>query len=400
MTARKGALIMRYDFDTVIERRNTYSSKWDNIRSLFGSDDVLPMWVADMDFRIPQPVIDAVSKRIEHPIFGYTRTSAEAIGSVVERLERKYGWKVDPEAVLITPGVVPAVNAAVRTYAGEGGAVVVQSPAYPPFWATGPNNKVRTVSNLLLKKGDRYEVDFEDLEKGFRESGAKAFILCSPHNPVGRVWTRDELKRMGDIALKAGATVISDEIHCELVFKGQKHIPFASVSPEFEASSITCFAPSKTFNIAGMHCSVAIIPDADLRKRFNDARAGIMGSPDFLAIAAMEAAFRYGDEWLEQVMDYVEANLNYLLRYFEERIPRIKPVKPEGTYLVWLDCRGLGIDDPKELHKFFNEKAKVGMNAGYTFGPGGEGFMRMNIGCPRSLLDEGLRRIEAAVNAL
>jgi cystathionine beta-lyase len=391
---------MRYDFDKVIERRNTGSSKWDNLKALFGSDDVLPLWVADMDFRIPQPIIDAISERIKHPVFGYARVGAGAIGAVTQRLESKYGWKVSPESVVITPGVVPAVNAAVRAYAGEGGAVVVQSPAYPPFWATGPNNKVRTVTNLLRFEGGRYEMDFEALERAFAESGAKAMILCSPHNPVGRVWSREELVRVGEIALKAGAVVISDEIHCELVLKGYKHIPFASISPEFEANSITCFAPSKTFNVPGMHCSVAIIPDEDMRKRFNEARVGIQGTPAFLAIIAMEAAFRHGDEWLEQVLDYIEGNLEFLIKYMEERIPAIKPVRPEGTYLVWLDCRGLGIEDPKELQKFFNEKAKVGMNAGYTFGPGGEGFMRMNIACPRSTLEEALKRIEEAVKLL
>lgn len=391
---------MRYDFDKVIERRNTGSSKWDNLKALFGSDDVLPLWVADMDFRIPQPIIDAISERIKHPVFGYTRVGAGAIGAVTQRLESKYGWKVSPESVVITPGVVPAVNAAVRAYAGEGGAVVVQSPAYPPFWATGPNNKVRTVTNLLRFEGGRYEMDFEALERAFAESGAKAMILCSPHNPVGRVWSREELVRVGEIALKAGAVVISDEIHCELVLKGYKHIPFASISPEFEANSITCFAPSKTFNVPGMHCSVAIIPDEDMRKRFNEARVGIQGTPAFLAIIAMEAAFRHGDEWLEQVLDYIEGNLEFLIKYMEERIPAIKPVRPEGTYLVWLDCRGLGIEDPKELQKFFNEKAKVGMNAGYAFGPGGEGFMRMNIACPRSTLEEALKRIEEAVKLL
>jgi cystathionine beta-lyase len=391
---------MRYDFDKVIERKGTHSSKWDSVKALFGSDDVLPMWVADMDFRIPQPIIDALTERIAHPIFGYTRVSTGAIGAVVQRLESKYGWKVAPEAVIITPGVVPSVNVAVKAFAGEGGAVVVQSPAYPPFWAVGPNNKVRTVTNLLRFDGERYEMDFEALERDFAETGAKAFILCSPHNPVGRVWTREELLKAGEIALKAGAVVISDEIHCELVYKGQKHIPFASVSPEFEANTITCLAASKTFNIPGMHCSVTIIPDEDLRKRFYEARAGIQGAPDFLAVIAMEAAFRHGDEWLEQVLDYIEGNLEFALEYFRERIPAIKPVRPEGTYLVWLDCRGLGIADPKELQKFFNEKAKVGMNAGYTFGPGGEGFMRMNIACPRSLLQEGLRRIEEAVREL
>ncbi len=391
---------MRYDFDTVIDRRNTKSSKWDNVKALFGSEDVLPMWVADMDFRIPQPVIDAVAERLAHPIFGYTRTTPETFGAVVQRLEAKYGWKIAPEWVVITPGVVPAVNAAVRAFVPEGGSVVVQSPAYPPFWSTGPNNNVKTVSNLLRLEGDRYEVDFDALERDFRDSGAKAMILCSPHNPVGRVWSRDELVRMGEIALKNGAVVISDEIHCELILKGHKHIPFASISPEFEANSVTCFAASKTFNVAGMHCSVAIIPDEEMRKKFNQARSGMQGSPDFLAIIAMEAAFRHGDEWLEQLLDYIEGNVQFLLKYFAERIPAIKPIKPEGTYLVWLDCRGLGIDDPKELQRFFNEEAKVGMNAGYIFGPGGEGFMRLNIGCPRSLLEEGLGRIEEAVSRL
>lgn len=391
---------MRYDFDKVVERRNTNSTKWDSVAALFGSEDVLPLWVADMDFRIPQPIIDAISERIKHPVFGYTRVSSSTIDAVLERLETKYGWKVSPEAVIVTPGVVPAVNAAVKAYAGEGGAVVVQSPAYPPFWATGPNNKVRTVTNLLRLEGGRYEMDFDALERAFAESGAKAMILCSPQNPVGRVWTREELVKLGEIALKAGAVVISDEIHCELIYKGFKHVPFASISPEFAANSVTCFSPSKTFNIPGMHCSVAIIPDEELRKRFNEARSGIQGSPDFLAVIAMEAAFRYGDEWLEQVMDYIEGNLEFLLKYMEERIPAIKPIRPEGTYLVWLDCRGLGIDDPKELQRFFSEKAKVGMNAGYTFGPGGEGFMRMNIACARSILEEALKRIEEAVKLL
>jgi len=391
---------VRYDFDKVVERRNTNSTKWDSVAALFGSEDVLPLWVADMDFRIPQPIIDAISERIKHPVFGYTRVSSSTIDAVLERLETKYGWKVSPEAVIVTPGVVPAVNAAVKAYAGEGGAVVVQSPAYPPFWATGPNNKVRTVTNLLRLEGGRYEMDFDALERAFAESGAKAMILCSPHNPVGRVWTREELVKLGEIALKAGAVVISDEIHCELIYKGFKHVPFASISPEFAANSVTCFSPSKTFNIPGMHCSVAIIPDEELRKRFNEARSGIQGSPDFLAVIAMEAAFRYGDEWLEQVMDYIEGNLEFLLKYMEERIPAIKPIRPEGTYLVWLDCRGLGIDDPKELQRFFSEKAKVGMNAGYTFGPGGEGFMRMNIACARSILEEALKRIEEAVKLL
>lgn len=389
---------MRYDFDRVIERRNTDSSKWDNVTALFGSPDVLPMWVADMDFPAPEPVVDAIKKRAEHPIFGYT-LYGRVLTSVAERLYRLYGWKVQTDWILITPGVVPAVNAAVKAFAGPRKSVVVQSPAYPPFWTSLSNNECKPATNLLVEKGGRYEVDYDDLERKFEETGAGAMILCSPHNPVGRVWTREELERMGEIALRHGAVMISDEIHCELILNGNKHTPFASISPEFEPNSVTCYAPSKTFNLAGLHCSVAIVPDEDMRKRFNDARAGIMGTPDLFAVYAMEAAFKHGDEWLEQVLAYIEDNLRYTLEYFRERIPKIKPNNPEGTYLIWLDCRGLGMD-PKELRKFFNEKAKVGLNDGVSFGPGGEGFQRMNIACPRSILQEGLRRIEEAVNSL
>jgi cystathionine beta-lyase len=389
---------MKYDFDEVIERRNTGSVKWDNLRSQFGSLDVLPMWVADMDFRVPQPIVQAIKKRAEHPVYGYTLREG-AIKPVTDRLRRLYDWQVNPEWVIITPGVVPAVNAAVRAFAGPSRAVVLQSPAYPPFWTSLSNNSCVPATNVLVRNGDRYEVDFDDLERKLSETGAKAMILCSPHNPVGRVWSREELERMGEITLRHGAVMISDEIHCELTLNGNKHVPFAAISPEFERNSITCYAPSKTFNIAGMHCSVTIVPDEGLRKEFNDARAGIMGSPDLFAVCAMDAAFRYGDEWLEQALDYIEANLEFMLRFFEERIPRIKPNRPEGTYLVWLDCRDLEMD-AKALGKFFNEKAKVGLNDGTTFGPGGEGFQRMNIACARSILEEGLKRIEDAVNSL
>lgn len=389
---------MKYNFDEVIERKSTHASKWAAVESLFGSPDVLPLWVADMDFRVAQPIVDAIKKRADHPIYGYTMT-ANVLKSVTDRLYRKYGWEVKPEWVMITPGVMPAVNAAVKAFAGPSKTVVVQSPAYPPFWSATSNNHCTPAVNMLCKKGNRYEVDFEGLERKFQESGAKAMILCNPHNPVGRVWTRDELTKMGETVLRHGATMIVDEIHCELMLNGHTHVPFASVSPEFQNASVTCYSPSKTFNIAGTHCSVAIVPNERLREEFNSARAGIMGTPDLFAVYAMEAAFKYGDEWLEQLLEYLEGNLAYLRRTFAERIPRIKPNNPEGTYLVWLDCRDLGMD-PKALRSFFNEKAKVGLNDGVTFGPGGEGFARLNIACPRSILEEGLRRIEEAVNSL
>lgn len=393
---------MKYDFDEVIDRRKTRSSKWDNVKALFGSPDVLPMWVADMDFRVPQPVVDAIIERARHPIFGYT-VSGDVVRSVADRLHRLYGWEVQPEWVLLTPGVVPAVNAAVRAFAGPGGAVVVQSPAYPPFWTSLSNNACVPATNVLVRENARYVVDYDDLELKFEETGAKAMILCSPHNPVGRVWTREELTRMAETAERHGAAVISDEIHCELVLNGNRHVPFATISQWAEKNSVTCYAPSKTFNMAGLHCSVAVIPDEGLRRRFNGARAGIMGSPGLFALHAMEAAFKHGDEWLEQAIAYIEGNVEQASMYFRERISRIEPNEPEGTYLLWLDCRDLRRDlgtDPAALRSFFNEKAKVGLNDGTSYGPGGEWFARMNVACPRSTLDEGLRRIEAAVNSL
>jgi len=388
---------MKYDFDSVVDRRNTQSSKW-AVKDIFGRDDVLPMWVADMDFPVAEPIIEAIRKRAEHPIYGYTEVTQGLLESLAERMERKYRWKVNPEWILITPGVVPALNAAVRAFSLPGESVVIQCPVYPPFSGAVLNNDRVVANNQLKIRDNKYQVDFEDLESQFSSKKARLMILCSPHNPVGRVWTREELLKMGETVLRHRGIMVSDEIHGEIVFKGYRHIPFASLSKEFEQNSVTCVAPSKTFNLPGLHTAMAIIPDAELRKRFNRARAGIMGSPGLFGLAAAEAAFRYGDEWLEQLLDYLEGNVDLTMEYFKDRIPEIKPYRPEGTYLVWLDCRGLGMDH-KDLSPFFSEKARVGMVDGYSFGPGGEGYMRLNVGCPRSILEEGLRRIEEAVKS-
>lgn len=390
---------MKYDFDPVIERKGTGSSKWDSVKTLFGSEDVLPMWVADMDFAAPPSVVEAIRKRALHPVFGYTRVPESLFDAVVDRMQRRFGWRIDPSWILLNPGVVPAVNAGVKAFAGPSGKVVFQSPAYPPFYASVSNNNCEALVSELEWNGSQYEVDFSDLAQKFEEPGDKVFILCNPHNPVGRVWTREELCKMGELALSAGAVVISDEIHCDIVFRGAKHIPFASISPDFANRSITCMAPSKTFNLAGLHTSITIIPNEELRNQWNQARAGIMGSPGLFGIAAMEAAFRDGDEWLDELLAYLEANRDYVMKTFSQRIPAIKPVRSQGTYLVWLDCRGLGLPH-EDLVKFFKEEAKVGLNDGRAFGVSGEGFMRLNIGCPRSLLEEGLSRIERAVSRL
>jgi len=390
---------VRYDFDRVIERRNTDSSKWDSVKTLFGSEDVLPLWVADMDFPSPAPVVEAIAKRVQHPVYGYTRVPAGLIEAVVQRLDRRFGWKVDPSWIIFTPDVVSAVNAAVRAFTNPGGKVIVQSPAYPPFWSSVSNNRASSVVNELKLVNGRYEIDFDALERDFQDPAVQAMILCSPHNPVGRVWTPEELTKIGELALRAKVPVISDEIHCELVYKGHRHYPFASLSEELQMNSVTCIAPSKTFNLAGVHAAVTIIPNETLRAKFNEARAGIMGGVGLFGYVAMEAAFRYGDEWLEQAIEYIEGNRDFAIKYFQENIPAIVPIKPEGTYLMWLDCRNLGLN-PTELRSFFNSKAKVGLNDGPSFGPGGEGFQRMNLGCPRSILEEALKRIENAVKTL
>ncbi|MGI6628312.1 MAG: MalY/PatB family protein [Bacillota bacterium] len=388
---------MLYDFDKVYDRRSTLSSKW-FVEEVFGHDDVVPLWVADMDFPVAEPIVKAIRERADHPIFGYTRVSPGLFDSVIQRLYGKFGWKIKKEWIVITPGVMPAVNTSVVAFTGPGDSVALQSPVYPPFWYAISSNNRKVAANRLKLDGRRYEIDFEDLENKFREDKARGMVLCSPHNPGGRVWTKEELTRMGEIVIGHGGVVITDEIHCELVLKNHSHIPFASISKEFAMNSVTCFSPSKTFNVPGLHTSVAIIPNEELRQKFDKARGRIMGSPCLFGLVAMEAAFSHGDEWLSQVLDYVEENIDYAIGYFENNVPEIIPMRPEGTYLIWLDCRGLGLE-PKELKAFFIEEARVGLNDGATFGPGGEGFMRLNAGCPKSILIEGLTRIEDAVKA-
>lgn len=387
---------MIYDFDKVYDRKKYLSSKW-AVEQVFGTEDIIPLWVADMDFPVAEPIVSAIKQRAEHPIFGYTMTNPGLYESIINRLDRKFGWKVEKDWIVVTPGVMPAVNASVVAVTEPNDPVALQSPVYPPFWAAIRNNDRKPAVNQLRLRDKQYEIDFDDLRRRFDEDGAKAMILCSPHNPGGRVWSMDELLEIGHIVVGAGGVVICDEIHCELLLKGSKHTPFASIKEEFAMNSITCFAPSKTFNVPGFHTSVAIIPNEKLREKFNRARGGLMGSPGIFGLVSMETAFRYGDEWLEQVLNYIERNVDLAISFFESKIPEIVPMRPEGTYLVWLDCNGLGLEHD-ELTEFFIHDAKVGLNDGATFGPGGEGFMRLNVACPRSILQEGLDRIERAVD--
>jgi cystathionine beta-lyase len=397
---------MKYDFDRVIDRTNTDSSKW-NVKTVFGSDDIIPMWVADMDFPIAKPITEALRKRTEHEVYGYCYPRPSLLEAIVGRMQRKYAWKIEPEWVVFTPGVVPALNAAIRAFAHFGDEVIIQDPVYHPFWSAVEQSGCCVASNPMRLTNGRYEFDLDDLEKKFAPKEAmrrgpsrvRMMILCNPHNPTGRVWTRDELTAVGEVILGHDAVMVSDEVHCELLYRGIKHVPFATISKEFEQNCVVCQAGSKTFNLAGLAASTIIIPNPKLRNTFTAARAGILPQPDVFGMVALEAAYREGDEWLEQVLAYLQANLDFLVRYVKEHIPRIDVIKPEGTYLVWLDCRRLSMDN-LALRSFFREKAKVGLDDGFIFGPVGAGFERMNIACPRATLEEALKRIERAVEGL
>jgi cysteine-S-conjugate beta-lyase len=398
---------MRYNLDDVCDRKGTDCSKWDYVKPIFGHEDVLPLWVADMDFPAAQPIVEALKKRAEHPFYGYTQPGSNVIESVVERLKHKFGWKIEPEWVVFTPGVIPALNIAIRAFTRPGDEVVLQPPVYFPFFSAVTGSGCQIASSPLTLINGRYEMDYADLEQHFSPkqgmhaspSRAKAIILCNPQNPVGRLWTREEQTKLGEIVIRHGGLVISDEIHCEILFKGFQHTPFGSISEEFAQNSVVCLSPSKTFSLAGLEVSSIIIPNRKLRQEFANMRSGLVPGPNLFGYTALEAAYRYGDEWLGQVLDYLNVNLEFMTSYFENRIPRIKVIKPMGTYLVWLDCRALHLDD-EELKDFMRRKARVGFDDGYLFGDGGSGFERINIACPRAILQDALNRIEKAVNSL
>jgi len=398
---------MKYDFDKICSRQGTGCAKWDAVKAIFGSEDVIPMWVADMDFPAAQPIVEALKKRAAHEFYGYSHAGPEMIEAVVDRLQRKFDWKIEPEWVVLTPGVIPALNIAIRALAHPGDEIILQEPVYYPFFPAVRQSGCQVATNQLRLVDGRYEIDFADLESKFRPragmmdspSRVRAIVLCNPHNPIGRVYSREELTRLGEIVIGHGATVISDEIHCELLYRGVKHTPFASISAEFARNSVVCMAPSKTFNLPGLAASSIIIPDKKLRNTFNTLRMGLVHGPNLFGLVAMEAAYRHGDEWLEQLLKYLQANLDFTLGFFAARMPRIKPIKPQGTYLLWLDCRGLGLDE-LALRDFMRTKARVGLDDGFLFGAGGSGFQRMNIACPRGILEEALGRIEKAANSL
>jgi len=385
-------------FDRIVDRTGTESMKWAHPRRDLGVADAIPMWVADMDFEAPPAVVEALKRRVEHGVFGYPETPPSFFEAAAGWLGRRHGWAVEPGWLSMTPGIVPALNFIVRAFTRPGDPVIVQTPVYHPFFYAIENNGRRVVRNPLRFDGRRYTMDLDDLRTRIDAPG-RMLILCSPHNPVGRVWSREELEALARIAVERDLLVVSDEIHHDLVYRGHRHQVFAALAPELAQQTITCIAPSKTFNTAGLSTAAVVVPNPDLHKKFEDEaeRSGFdLGNA--LGIVAFEAAYRHGDDWLDALLPYLEANIDILERFLADRLPEIKLIRPEGTYLALLDCRGLGIE-PGALNDFFLKKAGVYFSDGKIFGDEAAGFVRINFGCPRSVLLEALERVERAVQA-
>ncbi len=382
-------------FDTIINRRKTNSCKWD-----LGGDDILPLWVADMDFAVCQPIQERMEQIAKHGVFGYTTIPDSFFQSLVNWQSRRNEWKIQNDWIVYSPGIVPALNLLVRALTQPGDRIIVQPPVYYPFFSAVENNGCQIVENPLVYDDAYFTMDFSDLREKAAHPRAKLMILCSPHNPVGRVWRPDELEELGDICMEHGITVISDEIHSDLIYSGHTHTPFASLSEQFLNHSITCVSPSKTFNIAGLQASGIIIKDPDMRKRFQNAmQNAFMVMPNPFGVAAFETAYTRGESWLDELMNYLEENLAFMIEFIEEHLPKVKVIQPEGTYLVWLDFTNINLAG-KKLDTFLMEDAKVWLDGGTHFGGDSEHCARINIACPRKTLREALIRITNAVNTI
>lgn len=381
---------MIYDFDELPDRRATESIKWNKY-----GEDVLPMWVADMDFRSPQPVVRALEERVRHAVFGYPQEIGDLRRAISQRLEGRYNWKVEPDEIIFMPGVIKAFNLACRALAAPDGAVLVQPPVYPPILMAPEIAGVpRQEAGLVLGEEGRYYIDWEAFETAIA-GGTRLFILCNPQNPTGRVFSRGELERMAEICLRHGVVICSDEIHSDLVYPGAEHVPVATLSPESAQNTITLMSPSKTFNLPGLQFSYVIIQNLDLRERYLKVRIEPVNWVNLLGQVAALAAYREGQDWYDQLMAYLAGNRDYVHVFIKREMPGISLARPEGTYLAWLDCRKAEI--PGNPQEFFLEHARVALNDGEEFGNGGAGFVRLNFACPRALLSEGLARLRKAL---
>ena len=389
---------MKYDFDTVVDRSKNNAAKYDERVKKFGTDKVIPLWIADMDFKSPQPVIDALTARAQEGIWGYTSRPASYFEAICNWQQRRHGWSIDRSLVSWSLGVVPALSMLVKLFTPEGSKVLIQTPVYGEFYDVTEAWNRTVVENQLVEKDGKWTVDWEDFEAKLPQ--VSMFLLCSPHNPLGIVWTREELTRMTDLCRKYGVLMVSDEIHSDLVFHGKTHIPTASLSDQVAGEVISCISGTKTFNLAGLQASTTVFPNMRMKELYDKAWMNMdIHRNNAFSLTAMEAAFNEGEEWLDQLLEYIDGNFNFIRDYCAAHIPQIKPNLPDATYLVWLDCRELGMSN-EELRRFMIEKAGLGLNEGWSFGRSLNGFMRLNAACSRKVLEKAMKQLEEAVKAL
>lgn len=387
---------MTYDFDEIIDRSGTGAEKYTGLETLYGNPDAIPLWVADMDFKAAQPILDAIKERAENGVFGYTVKPDGYDDAVCSFQKRRKNWDIDKRLMSMSLGVVPSICMIVRELTRPSDKIIIQTPVYGPFYNAVRNAQRELLESPLKETDGHYYMDYGDIEEKARQ-GAKYIILCSPHNPVGRVWTRDELESLGRICIKYGIKVIADEIHSDLILWGNKHTPFSAISEELRKLTITCIAASKTFNLAGLQSSVVIFPDVETKASFDRAWERLhIECNNVFSLVSTQAAYQYGEEWLEQLIPYIEGNINLVMDYMSKNIPLIKPICPEGTYLIWLDCRKLGMTG-NQLTDFMVHKAGIAMSAGTYFGKNGEGYVRMNVACPRATVEKALKQLQTAV---
>jgi len=395
----KGEINMNFNFDKIIDRTNNFSAKWSEMNKNFGTNDLLPMWVADMDFLTAPCVMEALKDRLEQGIFGYTTRPSSYNESIVNWLDNRFSWKINQEWLMFSPAVITSISLLIQNLTQKNDKIMIQEPVYSPFHNIVESNERNLVISPLVKLDDgSYVMDYEDIEAKIKD--VKVFILCNPHNPVGRVWTREELTRLGEICLKHNVLVISDEIHSDIILKNHKHTPFASISKEFSENTITCMAPTKTFNLAGLQSSFLVISNPYYYEVMDKAFSILdIKRNNAFSLVATEAAYNYGEDWLYELIKYIEDNVDFAIDYIKNHIPQLKVKKPEGTYLLWVDFSNLNVDK-KDLKNALINKGRIALSDGSSFGIGGAGYYRINLACPRSMVLEGLKRIEFAIKSL
>ena len=390
---------MKYNFDNETDRSGTYSYKWDGAYRYFGTNDVIPLWIADMDFKAPPEVVKALEERASHGIYGYTKEESEHKEPFIKWAKKRYGYDVEAKWIINTPGVVPAICAAIQSLTEKGDSVLIQPPVYPPFFSSIKNNDRNLVVNQLKYEDGKYEIDFEDFERKIKDENVKLFLLCNPQNPVGRVWSTEDLKRLLDICKENDVYVFSDEIHGDIIYSGHEFKSVLTLSKDYYDKLIVATAPSKTFNIAGLYYSNIIIPDEKLRDTISFVFTQLnVSAENVFSIEAGKAVYEYGEDWVDSLVEYLEGNADFVVDFISEKLPKVKAYKPESTYLMWLDFSEL-FDSQEKLIDFLINDAKLGLNDGTTFSEDYVGFMRLNIASPRSIVKEGLERLERALNS-